>query len=113
MKAVSPRPHVSLTSHNTFKSSVYIVGPLVNGRIFDTPFSTPGGYTDPECGADEIGTNGSTPTPPSAVGGKSSSAGTTPYEAGGKPYSAGTTPFEMRGKALSVGTTPYEVDGKP
>ena len=57
MKAVSSRPPVSRTSENTFKVSFYILGPVASGRIFDNPCSTPGGYTDPESGADEIGTN--------------------------------------------------------
>ena len=85
---------------------------MVSGRNFDTPCSTPGGYTYPESGADEIGTNGSTPTPLAAVGGKSSSAGTTPYEADSKSSCPGTTPFEAVGKAFSAGTTPCEEGGK-
>ena len=86
---------------------------MVSGRIFDTPCSIPGGYTYPEGGADEIGTNGITPTPHAAVGGKSSSAGTAPYEAGRKSSSAGTTPFEAVGKAFSAVTTPCGEGGKP
>ena len=81
-RSIPPR---RFTSQSTFRSSVYILGPVVSGRIIDPPCSTPVGYTDPKSGADKIGTDGSTPRPPAAVGGKLSSAGTTPYEAGGRP----------------------------
>ena len=37
------RPPVSRTSDTTFKLSFYMLGPVVCGRIFDTPCSPLGG----------------------------------------------------------------------